>query len=138
MKIRYLVLLVALLFIVGCAQKPAATPAAKPTAPAAPEVPAVPEPVKQIQAASILIKDRTATPAELTVAPGTEVMISVEGTTPHIVQVVKAAEGSLGPRFENLGTLKEGSNVKYIFKEAGTYTIKSAKVGSVSVAVTVK
>lgn len=122
----------------GCAQQPAqpATPETTPT----PETTEIPETTPEISAASdIIIKEREVTPSTLEISAGTEVSISVEGNTPHIIQIIKAAEGSLGPRvLENFGTITNGGKITYTFTDPGMYTIKSSKVGSVIVAVTVK
>ena len=137
MKIRYLILLAAILFVIGC-QQPATTPT--PTEPT-PTEPTPTEPVPTeplVVTGDVMINDRVVTPEELTVSAGTEVSISVEGKSAHILQVVKPAIGGSGPQLENLGTLKDGDVVTYVFEETGDYTIKSLKVGSVRVAVTVE
>jgi len=139
MKIKYLILLAAILFIVGCAQKPAVTPT-ETTTPTPTPTPVettptpTPIPVETLPlASSVMIKDRTVTPTELTVKAGAEVSISVEGATLHTIIVDKGTK-----TVANLGPLSNGKTASYIFTEAGAYTIRSLKIGTVKVAVTVE
>src|SRR3989338_6858024 len=107
MKIKYLILLAAILFIIGCAQKPAVTPT--PTTPTEPTVPTESTPTEPVPtvpiaaAGSVMIKDRTVTPTELTVKAGAEVSISVEGATLHTIIVDKGTK-----TVANLGPLSNG------------------------------
>jgi len=141
MKIKYLILLAAILFIVGCAQKQVTptettTPTPVETTPSPVETTPTPTPVPVEtlpMLSSVVIKDRIATPTELTIKAGAEVTISVEGATLHTIIVDKGTK-----TVANLGPLSNGKTASYIFTEAGSYTIRSLKIGTVKVAVTVE
>lgn len=136
MKIRYIVLLLVILFIVGCAQQITPTTPTTPATPTpttpTPPVPTTPT-TPSVETKDVMIKDRVVTPTELTIKVGTEILISVEGTTPHLIVVDKETS-----TVANLGTVTAGKTASYKFETAGKYTIRSLKVASVRVAVTVE
>lgn len=142
MKSSYLLVLLSIvLFIAGCAETPTTptetttptlTPPATPTTPE-PTTPDLPEDIEVTTTGDIMIKDRVIEPTELTVKAGTEVTISIEGPTPHIIIVQSSTQ-----ILENFGTKKDGDIVTYTFEEPGEYLVRSMKVGSVRATVIVE
>ncbi|HLD06412.1 MAG TPA: hypothetical protein VJC16_02670 [Candidatus Nanoarchaeia archaeon] len=84
---------------------------------------------------AIAIQDRTVSPAELSVAAGTEVAISVSGPTTHIIVITDDVAYTT---VANLGPVSDGNAVTYTFAAPGKYTVKSLKVGNVRTTVTVQ
>ena len=83
----------------------------------------------------ITIQDLIITPTELTVAAGTEVAVTVNGATAHIITV---NDDATYKTVANLGTLANGKSAIYVFDTPGVYTVKSLKAGTVRATVTVR
>jgi len=123
MRVKYIVALLAILIMVGCATKqPEAPPETPPVPPETPpesveEAPAVEETVEEpVVGADIKILNKAFDPEELTLSAGSTVTwINMDETTVHSISIV--GKGVICSR------KKAGETCGYTFEEAGTYEI---------------
>ena len=133
------VLLLILIFVVGCAQQPAASPAPEPSKPAQPQTPppqpsqpqASPPaaPTQTANTVSVAIKGFKFVPAEVNVNVGDTIVWTNEDTAPHTVES--------SDRTLRSDELSKGDTYSYKFTKAGKYDyicgIHPSMKGSVTV-----